>query len=168
MRRKDREVTDFKKLVEIIDHCEVIRLGLFDDADKDFPYIVPVNFSYEADEATGQICFYIHGAMAGHKYELLKKTRKCSFEMDNQLKIEYLYDCHDITTRYECVMGTADVEEIPDTEKERIIQEKVLSRWEEAKTFPWNRESLSRCAMFKLVVKTISGKMNPLKGGADL
>lgn len=168
MRRKDREVTDFKKLVEMIDHCEVIRLGLFDDADKDFPYIVPVNFSYEADKATGQICFYIHGAMAGHKYELLKKTRKCSFEMDNQLKIEYLYDCHDITTRYECVMGTADVEEIPDSEKEKIMQEKVLSRWEEAKTFPWNRESLSRCAMFKLVVKTISGKMNPLKGGADL
>lgn len=88
--------------------------------------------------------------------------------MDNQLKIEYLYDCHDITTRYECVMGTADVEEIPDSEKEKIMQEKVLSRWEEAKTFPWNRESLSRCSMFKLVVKTISGKMNPLKGGADL
>lgn len=168
MRRKDREITDFNKLIEMIDHCEVIRLGLFDENQKDFPYIVPVNFSYEADQATGQICFYIHGAMAGRKYELLKKNCKCSFEMDNQLKIDYLYDCHDITTRYECVMGTALVEEIPGDQKEKVMQEKVLSRWEEARSFPWNRNALNRCGMFKLVVKTISGKMNPLQGGADL
>lgn len=168
MRRKDREITDFKKLVEIINHCEVIRLGLFDENEKDFPYIVPVNFSFEANEACGQICFYIHGAMAGRKYDLLKKNQKCSFEMDNQLKIDYLYDCHDITTRYECVMGTATVEEIPTADKEKIMQEKVLCRWDEAKTFPWNKDSLNRCAMFRLVVKTISGKMNPLQGGADL
>lgn len=167
MRRKDREITDFKKLVEIIDHCEVIRLGLFDENQKDFPYIVPVNFSYEADESTGQICFYIHGAMAGRKYELLKKTQKCSFEMDNQLKIDYLYNCHDITTRYECVMGTAVVEEIPDADKEKIMQEKVLSRWEEARTFPWSRDALPRCGMFKIVVKSISGKTNPLGSSGD-
>ena len=165
MRRKDREITDFNKLVEIIDHCEVLRLGLIDG---EFPYIVPVNFSYEADISNCEICFYIHGAMAGRKYDLLKKNSKCSFEMDNLLKIEYLYDCHDITTRYESVMGTAKVEEIADCNKEIVMQEKVLSRWEKAKTFPWNRESLKRCAIFKIVVKTISGKMNPLNGGADL
>lgn len=165
MRRKDREVTDFNQILKMIDHCEVLRLGL---SDGDFPYIVPVNFSYEADAETKQICFYIHGAMAGRKYELLQKNPKCSFEMDTQLKIDYLYDCHDITTRYECVMGTAEAEEIPDSEKEKIMQEKLLSRWEEAKTFPWNRASLKRCAMFRIVVKTISGKMNPLGGGADL
>lgn len=165
MRRKDREITDFNQIVKMISHCEVLRLGL---ADGEFPYIVPVNFSYEADAANGNICFYIHGAMAGRKYELLKKNPKCSFEMDNLLKIDYLYDCHDITTRYECVMGTAEAEEIADYNKEKIMQEKVLSRWEEAKTFPWNRDSLARCAMFKLVVKSISGKMNPLSGGADL
>lgn len=168
MRRKDREITDFNKLVEMINHCEVIRLGLFDENEKDFPYIVPVNFSYEADEATGHICFYIHGAMAGRKYDLLKKNPKCSFEMDTQLKIDYLYDCHDITTRYECVMGTAEVEEIPNEDKEKIMQEKILSRWEEAQNFPWSRDSLARCAMFKLNVKTITGKMNPIKGGPDL
>ena len=164
MRRKDREVTDFSKILDVVKNCEVLRLGL---ADGDFPYIVPVNFSYEADEVNGSLCFYIHGAMAGRKYELLKSNPRCSFEMDNQLKIDYLYDCHDITTRYECVMGTAEVIEISDDEKEQIMQEKVLSRWEEARSFPWNKDSLKRCAMFKLVVKTLSCKVNPLKGGAD-
>lgn len=164
MRRKDREVTDFKTITEIIDRCEVMRIGL---SDGDYPYIVPLNFSYEADAENQRLCFYIHGAMAGRKYELLKKNLRCSFEMDNQIKIDYLYDCHDITTRYECVMGTADVEEIPDDEKEQVMQEKILSRWEEASRFPWNKESLKRCAMFRIVARTFSCKVNPLKGGAD-
>lgn len=164
MRRKDREVTDFNKIVEIIDRCQILRLGL---ADGDFPYIVPLNFSYEADAENKTLNFFIHGAMAGRKYELLRKNKKCSFELDNPLKMDYLYDAHDITMRYESVMGTAEVEEIPDEDKESIMQEKVLSRWEEAKTFPWNKAALSRTAMFRIKVTSISGKSNPLKGGAD-
>ncbi len=34
MRRKDREVTDFKTITEIVDRCEVMRIGL---SDGDFP-----------------------------------------------------------------------------------------------------------------------------------
>lgn len=164
MRRKDREITDFKKIVEIISHCEVLRIGL---CDGDFPYIIPVNFSYEVDEINESIIFYIHGAKAGRKYDLITKNQKCSFEMDNLIKIDYLYACHDITTRYESVMGTAKIEEIQESEKEHIMQEKILSRWEEAKNFPWNKDSLQRCAIFKIIVKSISCKANPLTGGAD-
>lgn len=165
MRRKDREVTDFDKIVEIISHCEILRIGL---SDGDFPYIVPLNFSYEVlDSENKTICFYIHGAMAGRKYELLKKNKKCSFELDNPLKMDYLYDKHDITMRYESVMGTAEVEEIKDEDKEFIMQEKILSRWEEASRFPWNKESLKRCGMFKIIATTITGKANPIGSGAD-
>ena len=67
MRRKDRAVTDFQKIVQIIDECEILRLGL---ADGEYPYIVPVNFGYTVEGE--QICFYIHGAQAGRKYELLR------------------------------------------------------------------------------------------------
>ena len=49
MRRKDREVKEFDKIIKIIDKCEIIRLGL---ADGDYPYIVPVNFSYTVDGVT--------------------------------------------------------------------------------------------------------------------
>lgn len=69
MRRKDREITDINEIIKIIDECEIIRLGL---ADGDFPYIVPLNFAYDVKD--NQIAFYIHGAMAGRKYELLMKN----------------------------------------------------------------------------------------------
>jgi len=41
MRRKDREITDFNEIVQLISSMKVLRLGLIDD---DFPYIVPLNF----------------------------------------------------------------------------------------------------------------------------
>lgn len=163
MRRKDREVTDFSKIVSIIDKCEIIRIGL---ADGDYPYIVPLNFHYEVTEGN-HLNFYIHGATAGRKYELMQKNGKCSFEMDVPLKIDYLYDCHDITMRYESVMGTADLEFIKDEDKEKVMQEKILSRHEEMSKFPWNRESLRRCAIVKISVNEITAKANPLNGGAD-
>lgn len=69
MRRKDREITDFSEILKIVDACEILRLGL---ADGHFPYIVPVNFAYTVNDK--QFYFYIHGAMAGRKYELLRQT----------------------------------------------------------------------------------------------
>ncbi len=41
MRRKDREITDFDEIMNIINKCDTCRLALFD---KEFPYIVPLNF----------------------------------------------------------------------------------------------------------------------------
>ena len=39
MRRKDREITDDNKIVEIIDKCKVMRIAM---SVNDEPYIVPV------------------------------------------------------------------------------------------------------------------------------
>ena len=71
MRRKEREVTDFNSILEIIDECRIMRIGL---ADGDFPYIVPLNFAYTVSGK--QLDFYIHGALSGRKYELMKRCGK--------------------------------------------------------------------------------------------
>lgn len=83
MRRKDREVTSFGEIIKIVDECEIVRLGL---SDGDYPYIVPVNFAYKTESE--QLYLYIHGAMAGRKYELLKRNPHCSFEMDIPLQMD--------------------------------------------------------------------------------
>lgn len=158
MRRKDREVTDFNKIVSVIDSNQILRLGL---SDGDYPYIVPVNFAYEVTE-DNHIYFYIHGACAGRKYELLNKNPKCSFEIDSLLKIDYLYDKKDITARYESVMGKATAEFIAEKDKEYIMQNKILTRTQEMKDFDWNRAGLNRCAIIKLSVTEISCKINPV------
>ena len=163
MRRKDREVTDFNEIVKIIDECEVLQLGL---ADGDYPYIVPVNFAYRVTD--GRIEFFIHGAMAGRKYELMRKNPRCSFEMDIPLGIDFIPEKKDVTMRYKCVMGKADIKFLETIEaKAEALEKVIMARRADTAKFDWNRAALSRVAIAKLVVTEITAKANPFKGGAD-
>ncbi len=160
MRRRDREITDFDAIMDIISRCDILRLGLID---QNMPYVVPVNFSYTACDQ--KLFLYIHGAMAGRKYELMQKTRVCSFEMDNPLKIECVGN--DITMRYECVMGTAIVEFLEGPAKEKVMEDIILHRYESLRGFQYNKNLLNKTAIVKLSVLDLSAKVNPISGGAD-
>lgn len=162
MRRKDREVKDFQVIRQIIDECEVIRIGLVDE--DMYPYIVPLSFAYEVQG--GQIYFYIHGAMAGRKYELLKKNGVCSFEMDCGHQIELIYADKDATMRYKSVMGKATAEFLEGEEKQRGI-DLIMQRDERTRDFEYNRAVVPRTSVVKLTVTEYSGKMNPVGGTAD-
>lgn len=50
MRRKDREITDFHELIEIMKKCDVCRIALKDE--DGYPYIVPLNFGLEVQGET--------------------------------------------------------------------------------------------------------------------
>ncbi len=162
MRRKDREVTEFNTIINIVDQCDIIRLGLYDN---DYPYIVPVNFAYTVEDK--QICFYIHGAMAGRKYELMNKNKKCSFEMDIPLKMELIPDKKDITMRYLSVMGTATIEFIEENQKQKVIEDIILNRYASTCHFDYNKNALPRTMIAKLTVIDITAKMNPIAGNSD-
>lgn len=163
MRRKDREVTDFNAIVSIIDGCEIIRLGL---ADGDFPYIVPVNFSYTVEGE--EICFYIHGAMAGRKYELLKKNPYCSFEMDIPLGMECILPDKDVTMRYKSVMGKCKAEFLEGEDRQKAIDDIIMARYEMTKNFDYNRAPVARTAVVKLRVLELAAKANLSNSGADI
>ena len=162
MRRKDREATDFETILGIIDECNVIRIGL---ADGDFPYIVPLNFAYTVSE--NQIEFYIHGAMAGRKYDLMRRNRKCSFEMDIPLEMDCMVKKKAVTMRYQCVMGTADITFLEGEEKQNAIDNVIMNRYEETRNFDYNRKTLAVTAVAKLTVIDLTAKVNPIGDGAD-
>ena len=131
MRRKDREVTDFPEILEIIEHCDILRLGLADG-----------------------------GAMAGRKYEVLRRNPVCSFEMDNPLYIECLPEKKDVTMRYECVMGRADVTFLGGEERQRAIDDVLMARYEMTKDFAYNQAVVSHTALMKLTVTELTAKAN--------
>lgn len=155
MRRKDREVTDFGKIVKIIDECDIVRLGV---QDGDFPYIVPLNFGYKVDD--GKIYLYFHGAMAGRKYELLNVQPYCSFEMDLPLKLELNEEKTDATQRYKSVMGKARATLLTGSEKEEAFVQFVLGRYEETRDLNYSKEKFAKTAIFKLEVLLVTGKAN--------
>ena len=155
MRRKDREVTEFEAILAIIDECNIIRIGL---ADGDFPYIVPLNFAYTVRGE--QIDFYVHGAMAGRKYELMKKNGKCSFEMDVPLEIDCLVEKKNVTMRYKSVIGTATITFLDGAEKQNAIDNIIMNRYDETRNFNYNRAAVSKTAVAKLSVIELTAKMN--------
>lgn len=164
MRRKDREVKDMNKIIDIIDRCDIVRIGL---SDGDYPYIVPLNFSYTAND--DKISIYIHGAMSGRKYEMLKENPCCSFEMDIPVKMECIYEHRDVTMRYQSVMGKAKAVFIEDSdEKKRIIDDIIMARYEMTKNFEYNVKTIEHTAIIRLDVFEITGKANYEGSGPDI
>ena len=158
MRRKDREVTDFEKIIRIIDECQIVRLGL---ADGDYPYIVPVNFAYKVTD--DQITLYIHGAMAGRKYEMLCKNPVCSFEMDIPLEMDCIPEKGDVTMRYKSIMGKAKVTFPEGVEKQAALDDIIMARYEETRNFKYNSNCINNTMIAKLTVTEITAKINPIR-----
>lgn len=61
MRLKKREITDPEILREILESCEVVRIGAMDEEGM---FIVPMNYGYDVREEDGtlHVCLYPHGA----------------------------------------------------------------------------------------------------------
>lgn len=75
MRRKDREITDFNEIIEIMKKCDSVTLGLNDDG---YPYLVPLNFGLHVDGE--QVELYFHCAIQGTKLDLIKKDNRATFK----------------------------------------------------------------------------------------
>ncbi len=163
MRRKDREVSDFTKVVETFMNCEVVHLGLFDDEEPEYPYIVPVNFMGYVEEGT--MYMYIHGSKQGRKAELMAKNKVCSFVMDGERKVDVLPEHQDITTRYECIMGKAEIELLEGDEAIEALS--YVADNYAGYDFEWNHKTAEVTLTARLKVTDWSCKINPMNGQPD-
>jgi nitroimidazol reductase NimA-like FMN-containing flavoprotein (pyridoxamine 5'-phosphate oxidase superfamily) len=156
MRRSDREIKDFKKIMAIIEDCEVMRIGLSDGGL--YPYIVPVNFGYETVDS--QLYFYIHGAMAGRKYELMRKNGACSFEMDCGYELVIHHEEGEATMHYKSVMGRAELEFLEGEDKLHGLNA-IMRRDARTREMNYGKGAMPRTAVVRLRVTEITGKQNP-------
>lgn len=112
MNRKDREVTDFEEIQDIINSCDTLRLGINNG---DYPYVVPLSFGFEAVE--DKLIFYTHSAMKGMKLDLIKANPKICVEIDSMNG--YAETARGVTTNYRSFIGfgTAEIADYEDTVK---------------------------------------------------
>ncbi|MCI8854598.1 MAG: pyridoxamine 5'-phosphate oxidase family protein [Lachnospiraceae bacterium] len=153
MRRKDREITDFQEILEIIRKCDVCRIALNDE---EFPYMVPLNFGM--DVQGDQIYFYFHAANKGKKLDLIAKDNRAAFEMDcdhNFILYEERMSC---TMGYASVMGHGTIEILPEEEKYEAL--KILMRQYHAEDFQFNTDMIKVTTVMKMTVTDITGKNN--------
>ena len=153
MRREDREVTDGKRINEIILSCHCCRLGFYDDGDV---YIVPLNFGYA--EKNGKGTFYFHGAKEGRKIDLIAKIHSAGFELDTDFKINEGETACQYSARFLSVIGTGRVEFVEDRiEKESALQAIMLHNTGKAQ-WDFTDAMLDTVCVFKLKVEKVSCK----------
>ena len=68
MYHAEREIRDKDIIKAILDMCDIICVGFFDD---EYPYVLPFNYGYEYND---DLVFYLHHAVEGYKNALVEKN----------------------------------------------------------------------------------------------
>lgn len=156
MTRREREVKDPEKILEILNTSKVLHLGLVDDG---MPYIVPMNYGYEMED--GVLTLYLHSAVKGYKLDVIRKNPTCCFEMECGIqpfsgKLPCTYG---IT--YSSLMGRGRVEIVEDVaEKEKAMT--VLMKTQTGKDFEFNERLVSIVSVLRIVTGDYTAKCRPL------
>lgn len=151
MRKKNREVTDFTEITDIIARCDTIRIAMFDG---DYPYIVPMNFGEEIHGS--KVVFYLHAAYGGKRNELLAQNPHVAFEMDCSHGLYYKDNTMTCSFTYESVMGTGTVEFLPDAEKDKALTAIMNHYHPEGMAYNHKVNAMTLC--LKLTVETLTAK----------
>lgn len=153
MRRKDREITSYDKMLEIMQSCDCCRIGL---KDEDSVYILPLNFGYE--EKSGKLTLYFHGASEGKKIELIKQQNTASFEMDTKHQLVEADVACSYSYLYQSIMGKGKISLVDDPEEKINGLECVMLHYSNNNTWKFNEEVLKRVAVIKIEVTEWSCK----------
>lgn len=153
MRRKDREVTDVKRIAEILEACGCCRIGLVDRTEA---YIVPMNFGYE--QTDGRLTLYFHCAGEGRKMDLIPRQELVAFEMDtNHALAEGAAGC-DFSYRYQCIMGKGRMEILEKPEEKLYGLQKIMGHYSGREDWDFQPKAAERVQVLKLSVEELSCK----------
>lgn len=153
MRRKEREIKDTSKLVNILSKTCVGTLSL---SGGEYPYAVPLNFGFSEND--GKFKVYFHCASEGKKIELIKKNPKVCFEVYTMKRITgegesaCVYSC-----AYESVIGFGCARELTghDEKKEALI--KIMENCT-GREFDFNENQTNDVTVFEIAFSEVTGK----------
>ena len=153
MRRNDREITDNELIKSFVSEEKIMRIGFNDNGEV---YIVPVNYGFTEND--GKFTFYFHGAVAGRKYELAESTPTFGFEIDGRYELIAADTACGHSAGFMSVIGTGALSLIDDTDEKKAGLEYVMKQTAGRTGLEYDDDILSRTAVFRLEVKTMSCK----------
>ena len=159
MRRKEREITEIKELLDIIDKCKVCRLAL---SENDQPYIIPLNFGYTFDDNT--LTLFFHGAHEGKKIDILKKNNRACFEIDcdHQLLTADTACAHSFA--FASIIGWGTVEFLTAAEKAGALNILMKHQTGQDAGYSFTEEQLDAVCVYKMNVTEFTGKRRNPRG----
>lgn len=154
--RREREITDIEKIVEILQKEKVIHIAL---TDGDEPYVIPINYGFTMEN--GKLTVYLHGATEGKKLDLIRKNPKVFFSVESDIIPFSGQVACQFGTSYYSVMGKGVAEILEDVEeKKRGLS--VFMKSQTGKDFEFNDRMVSAVAVIKIDVSQYTAKHRPL------
>lgn len=155
MRKKKREVTDFERIKELVEACQVVRIAFNGE---DYPYIVPVNYGYQWQDQ--QLTLFVHGATQGEKIERLQADSKVAIEMDDKHALmEGGRKAERFSYFYESLIGYGTAELVNDLEEKRAALHALMDH--AAKGMPFDEIPagiIERTGIIKITVNEYTMK----------
>lgn len=156
MTRREREITDRNEILEILNKCKVVHIGL---TDKNQPYIVPMNYGYTM--ADDQLTLYLHGAAQGYKLDVMRANPNTCFEMEcDVVPFEGEVACQ-YGTCYSSIIGRGTAEIVEDTEEKKQAMS-ILMKTQTGKDFTFDDRMVSIVSVIKIHVTEYTAKRRPL------
>ena len=156
MTRRERQITDRGQILEILDRCLVVHVGLVDG---DEPYVVPMNYGYTMDE-TGTLTLYLHGAPQGRKLDVMRKNPKVFVEMECDV-VPFTGDVAcTYGTSYKSLMGRGTAV-ILDDPQEKMSALSQIMKTQTGGDFTFNERLVSVVSLIRIDVAEYTAKYRP-------
>ncbi len=152
MRKINRAVTGKDEISQIIEKCNVCRIGLFDG---EYPYIVPMNFGFSDEDG---LIFYFHCASEGRKLDILRSNPKVCFELDCAHQLIVGEKPCDYTMHYESIMGEGEISVVADKSERILGMNLIMQHYGKVDELHYNEEIFCRTAILKLTASSVIGK----------
>lgn len=153
MRRKDREVTDPKRIEAIIQSCECCRIGLVDEGKA---YIVPLSFGYVQEE--GRHCFYFHGASQGRKLDIIRSNDSAGFELDTHYQLQEDGKACGYSCLFQSVIGSGRIRIVEDADEKRNGLQQIMQHYSGKSDWNFDERMVELVTVLQLDVEELSCK----------
>ncbi len=154
MRKSNREVKDINEIVNIIENCDIMHIGMCKD---NIPYIVPVNFGFE--HINDKFIFYFHCASEGKKIDILTKNDNVCLEFECSATLAPSDDPMKCTYKYRSVIAQGKLEFLHEySEKNHALG--LLMHQYTGKAHNFTKEQVNIVTIGKIQVSELSAKQN--------
>ena len=157
MRLHKRELHDPEAIKEILEECDVVRIGA---RDAEGMFIIPVNYGYDfsmSGEAM-KLVLFIHGAGEGRKADAFAAFPDVAVEMDCRHGIiTGDYTCS-YSYSYRSIMGNGTVSRVDDRQEKIYGLTKIMEHMAPGAKLEFSPEMLERTEVFRIEVEHFTAK----------
>jgi nitroimidazol reductase NimA-like FMN-containing flavoprotein (pyridoxamine 5'-phosphate oxidase superfamily) len=159
MQRKEREITEFEEIEEIIEKADVCRIAL---SDNNIPYIVTMNYGYKKGNKP---VLFLHSAKNGKKIDIIKRNNVVCFQMSVDHKLGKTQVRCNCGMNYKSLVGMGRISFVTDKEEKIEALNNIVNRYTLENKHIFEEKYVGITTVLRIDIDHISGKKCSLQPG---